>query len=233
MNNFRAFSAKIMGEVAKLSKRIDNTVRLGEVESVDSGAKTLTITDGPQDIPHVLGVSPAIGDLVVYATNAGDSVALGQTTGTIGGGGGGASAPVAASVDVTTGTNVNDGTTAVRPITADVLGTGWSVAGNALTYTGSPSFVALSVNVSFISAGARVAPVIEIHSASGLLVEARTGYIRGPGSQGHETASGNISFVDTAPGTNPTYSIQSSRGSSVGTTTTVTAGSTMQAVAHL
>jgi hypothetical protein len=229
MNNFRAFSAKIMGEVAKLSKRIDNTVRLGEVESVDSGAKTLTITDGPQDIPHVLGVSPAIGDLVVYATNAGDSVALGQTTGTIGG----ASAPVAASVDVTTGTNVNDGTTAVRPITADVLGTGWSVAGNALTYTGSPSFVALSVNVSFISAGARVAPVIEIHSASGLLVEARTGYIRGPGSQGHETASGNISFVDTAPGTNPTYSIQSSRGSSVGTTTTVTAGSTMQAVAHL
>lgn len=227
MNNFRAFSAKIMGEVAKLSKRIDNTVRLGEVESVDSGAKTLTITDGPQDIPHVLGVSPAIGDLVVYATNAGDSVALGQTTGTIGG----ASAPVAASVDVTTGTDVNDGTTAVRPITADVLGTGWSVAGNALTYTGSPSFVALSVNVSFISAGQRSSPIIEIHSASGLLAEARTGYIRN--SNGHETASGNISFVDTAPGTNPTYSIQSSRGSTVGTTTTVTAGSTMQAVAHL
>lgn len=227
MNNFRAFSAKIMGEVGKLSKRIDNTVRLGEVESVNSGAKTLTITDGPQDIPHVLGVSPAIGDLVVYATNAGDSVALGQTTGTISG----TSAPVAASVDVTTGTDLNDGTTAVRPITADVLGTGWSVAGNALTYTGTPAFVSLSANVSFTSTGQRVAPIIEIHSAAGKLVEARTGYLRN--TQAHTTASGNVSFVDTAPGTNPTYHIQSSRGSSLATATTVMAGSTMQAIAHL
>lgn len=227
MNNFRGFSAKIMGEVAKLSKRIDNTVRLGEVESVNSGAKTLTITDGPQDIPHVLGVSPAIGDLVVYATNAGDSVALGQTTGPIVG----AYAAVAASVDVTAGTDVNDGTTAARPITADVLGSGWSVAGNALTYTGSPSFVALSLNVSYTSVGERASPIIEIHSASGLLAEARTGYIRN--ASGHTTASGNISFVDTAPGTNPTYSIQSSQGSTTVTATTVMAGSTMQAVAHL
>ncbi len=227
MNNFRAFSAKIMGEVAKLSKRIDNTVRLGEVESVNSGTKTLTITGGPQDIPHVLGVSPAIGDLVVYATNAGDSVALGQTTGAIAG----TSAPVAASVDITTGTDVNDGTTAVRPITADVLGSGWSVAGNALTYTGSPSFVALSVNVSYTSGSQRAAPIIEIHSASGLLAEARTGYIRS--ANGHASASGNISFVDTAPGTNPTYSIQSSRGSIITGAATVMAGSTMQAVAHL
>lgn len=70
-----------MAEVGKLSKRIDNTVRLGEVESVDSGSQTLTIVGGPKDIPHVLGVSPAVGDLVVYATNAGDSVTLGQTTG--------------------------------------------------------------------------------------------------------------------------------------------------------
>ena len=227
MNNFRAFSAKIMAEVGKLSKRIDNTVRLGEVESVDSVAKTLTITDGPQDIPHVLGVSPTIGDLVVYATNAGDSVALGQTTGTIGG----TSAPVAASVDVTTGTDVNDGTTAVRPITADVLGAGWSVAGNALTYTGTPAFVALSVNVSFTAAGQRNAPIIEIHSGAGKLAEARTGYTRN--SNSHNSASGNISFVDTAPGTNPTYQIQSSRGSAITAAATVMAGSTMQAVAHL
>lgn len=82
MNNFRAFSAKVMGEISKLSKRIDNTVRLGEVESVDSGTSTLTISGGPIGIPYVLGVNPAIGDLIVYATNAGDAVALGQTTGT-------------------------------------------------------------------------------------------------------------------------------------------------------
>ena len=84
MNSFRAFSAKIMGEIHKLTKRIDNTVRLGEVESSNETLQLVTIVDGPKNIRTVQGVTAHVGELVVYATNGGDSVVLGAITAGLG-----------------------------------------------------------------------------------------------------------------------------------------------------
>jgi len=80
MNSFRSFSAKIMGEIYKLTKRIDNTVRLGEIQSADETLQLVTIVDGPKNIRTVQGVTAHVGELVVYATNGGDSVVLGAVT---------------------------------------------------------------------------------------------------------------------------------------------------------
>ena len=119
--------------------------------------------------------------------------------------------PVIGTATIDTSNNLNDGTTSRRTITAGTLGAGWSIATNALTYTGTPGAVLLEVNVSYTSVGVRAAPVVELWKGATKLAMAHTGYIRN--NSGHNESSSNFTFIDTSPGTNPAYHIQSSRGS--------------------
>ena len=117
--------------------------------------------------------------------------------------------------DVDTSNDLNDGTANTRTITSSSLGTGWSVSSNTLLFTGSPTYVIVRVNVSFTNTtgNQRVAPVVELHKSTTKLAHAHTGYIRNTG--GHDEASANFVYVDTAPGTNPAYHLESSKGSTV------------------
>lgn len=126
--------------------------------------------------------------------------------------------PILATATIDTSNDLNDGTTARRTITASSLGTDWSIATNALTYSGTPSAVHIEVNVSYTSIGQRAAPVVELWKGTTKLAMAQTGYMRN--QVGHDEASSNFTFIDTAPGTNPAYHIESSRGST--TTSAVT-----------
>ncbi len=155
--------------------------------------------------------SVAIGTGVVASTASttsvdnlevqGDLVVLGNRNG----------GPILATATIDTSNNLNDGTTARRSITASSLGTNWSIATNALTYSGTPSAVHIEVNVSYTSTGVRASPVVELWKGTTKLAMAHTGYMRN--TNGHNEASSNFTFIDTAPGTNPAYHLESSRGS--------------------
>ena len=153
-----------------------------------------------------LGAGTGDGDLVA-ANNLSDvaNAATARTNlGAIAG-------PVFGTATIDTSNDLNDGTTSRRTITAGTLGAGWSIATNALTYTGTPGAVLLEINVSYTSVGQRAAPVVELWKGATKLAMAHTGYIRN--TNGHNEASSNFTFIDTAPGTNPAYHIESSRGS--------------------
>ncbi len=106
--------------------------------------------------------------------------------------------------------NINDGTTATRTIAASYLGAGWAVTNDAVTFSGTPTWAQVAVNISFTSSGQRVAPVVELYRNAVLVADSHTGYIRN--QSGHSEAGANFVFIDPTPGTNPAYSIRSRRG---------------------
>tara|TARA_R110002096_G_scaffold133048_3_gene283792 strand:+ start:2421 stop:3956 length:1536 start_codon:yes stop_codon:yes gene_type:complete len=182
------------------------------IGSLASAAGTESVAIGRYASATASG-SVAIGKSVTAATVdttsvnnlevQGDLVVLGNRNG----------GPILATATIDTSNNLNDGTTARRSITAGSLGTDWSIATNALTYSGTPSAVHIEVNVSYTSTGVRAAPVVELWKGTTKLAMAHTGYIRN--NSGHNEASANFTFIDTAPGTNPAYHLESSRGSTI------------------
>lgn len=103
-------------------------------------------------------------------------------------------------------------------------GAGWSLAGNEITYTGTPQNVKLYFNFRFTSTGQRVAPEFLIYK-NGVdmgYAPCETGYIRQQNT--HDSASANATYADLNPGTNPSYSVFVRRGSTLTTATTCTDG---------
>lgn len=137
--------------------------------------------------------------------------------------------PAIGTATVDTSNDLNDGTTTVRTITAGSLATGWSIASNALKYTGTPNAVFVQVNVSFTSTGVGAAPVVELWKGGTKVAMAHTGFIAN--TTGHDEASANFTYVDTSPGTDPAYHLESSRGST--DTTAATPLSTSQFAAYV
>jgi len=168
---------------------------------VDDSELTLTetaITGRP-------AVAAAATDYVLISDTSDGANLKKALVSSIGGG------PSIGTATIDTSNDLNDGTTSRRTITAGTLGAGWSIATNALTYTGTPGAVLLEVNVSYTSVGQLAAPVVELWKGATKMAMAHTGYIRN--ASGHNQSSSNFTFIDTSPGTNPAYHIESSRGS--------------------
>ena len=118
--------------------------------------------------------------------------------------------------NVTAGQDINDnGAVAFTEATAE---TGWVIAGNAATYTGTPDKVRILITVpQEIAQGSsiqRPAPQLNLFRDGTLLTESKTGYIRD--ANDHEESSNTIAMIDHDPGTDPTYTLTSTQESSNG-----------------
>ncbi len=102
-----------------------------------------------------------------------------------------------------------------------------------LSFTGTPARVEITLNIhgmiSNTAAVARPAPVMELYRGATLLLSIATGYIRD--SNDHEESSYNAHFIDTSPGTDPVYTIQTRRDSTISGAVTCQAPSTAQLIA--
>jgi len=116
--------------------------------------------------------------------------------------------------------DVNDnGTLAITSERAD---TGWTIAGNVLTYAGTPDSVRITVMVKQAIANGvniqRPAPVLSLRkngaAAGNEIANSATGYIRD--ATDHEESSNTIAIVDHNPGTNPTYTVATEQDSTQG-----------------
>ena len=127
-----------------------------------------------------------------------------------------------ASADVDT-QNVNANATV--NITSNRLDNGWSVTGEAFEYSGSPDRVRVSAQVHQIvdSTTIRMAPRLDLLRNGVIVATSASGYIRN--GTGHQQSSNSITFVDPAPGTNPSYQLDCVRESNASANTNVVIGS--------
>lgn len=129
------------------------------------------------------------------------------------------------------GVNINQ-TLSPMTLTTDTLGAGWANASGVLTYTGSPTDVVVRVNlhgaIGNTANAQRPAAVVELWRSSGtptMLTTMATGYIRD--ATDHEEASWSCSYLDMAPGTNPSYELRTRRDSTNAGAVTTQAPSTV------
>ena len=102
------------------------------------------------------------------------------------------------------------------------LDEGWEQADNTLVYTGSPDRIRINVSIPQQIANnadaQRAAPIIVLRRNGEPIARSATGYIRD--FSDHEQSSQTISYVDSAPDSNPVYDLIKEQDSAINSAVT-------------
>lgn len=92
----------------------------------------------------------------------------------------------------------------------------WTVAGNVASYAGSPDRVEIDASTYMqqnqSGAFARINPELElVRNGTTVVAKSGSGYQRH--ATGHDSSSNDFSWIDPAPGANPSYTLRAQQGS--------------------
>lgn len=125
--------------------------------------------------------------------------------------------PVVPATSIAAATVTGDGNqpNSIHTLTSVRADAGWSLVGNAATFTGTPDHVEVAANLYYTDPLAatrvRVAPVTELLKNGVVVAKSATGYQR-HGTQ-HISSSNTIAYLDPSPGSNPVYQLRAQQGS--------------------
>ena len=103
----------------------------------------------------------------------------------------------------------------ILTLTSERADAGWSFAGNAATFTGSPNRVRINAMAFYEqpsnSSFQRISPQLELLKNGVVVAISSTGYQRH--TTGHDSSSNTIMYIDANPGVNPQYQLRAQQES--------------------